>query len=129
MRNIDQIRELKKQLEELRKKTAEQAIALKGLRNQNEGLNDQKKTYLRQRDEIKQAATEIQAASNAVMISVAIAYGEKHEDGSFTLSFPRADVLNNCGKYVITAKPDGDMRVITVAPVKEDESGTDDEGH
>ena len=102
---------------------------IKGLQNQLEGLMRQKKELVREIEQLHKANMEIQAASNAVMISVALAVGKQQEDGSYTLTFPKADLADNISKYRIKARAEGDMRIVTVSPSKEAESGTDAEGN
>ena len=102
---------------------------IKSLNNQIEALIRRREELSKEVEKLHKANMEIQAASNAVVISIAIACGEKQEDGSFTLTFPKADLAENISKYRIKARAEGDMRIITVSPSKEAESGTNAEGH
>ena len=104
---------------------------IKALNNQIDALMRRKVELEKEIEKLHKANMEIQAASNAIMISVAIACGEKQENGSYKLTFPKTDVAKNVSNYRIKATRDGDMRVIRVipAPAKEAEGGTDTEGH
>lgn len=90
---------------------------IKGLENQIEELKRQKIKLTKDRDTLLNANREIQAANNAVMISVALAYGTAGEDGSITLEFPKVDVAKNLSGYELhgyAAK--GVVRGIRVTP-------------
>lgn len=89
---------------------------IKGLENQIEELKRQKIKLTKDRDTLLNANREIQAANNAVMISVALAYGTAGEDGSITIEFPKVDVAKNLSGYELHGSADGDLRRISVTP-------------
>ena len=96
---------------------------IKGLENQIEELKRQKIKLTKDRDTLLNANREIQAANNAVMISVALAYGTAGEDGSITLEFPKVDVAKNLSGYELHGSADGDLRRICVTPRTEAADG------
>lgn len=89
---------------------------LESLKNQVEELKLQKARVLSDLRATAQANREIQAASNAVMISVAQVYGTRGEDGSYTLEIPRVDVAQNLEGYELHGYADGDRRMIRIVP-------------
>lgn len=102
---------------------------IKGLENQLEELKRRNRLLMKEREQLIRASKELQAANNAVMISVAIACGTQRMDGSYKITFPKADVTENLLLYQITAGKDGDNRYILVSPKKEAEGGTDTTRH
>ena len=91
---------------------------IKGLRNQIQELIRQKAKLTKEREATERALKEIQASNSAVVITIALSYGRVNEDGSYTLKIPRVDVNKNLEEYAISAYADGDERVITVSPRK-----------
>ncbi len=141
MRNIDQIKELKEKLRkkeaeaaELSQKVKDQAIRIKGLQNQNEGLNDLKKRYFDKSNELKRAVLEIQAACNSVVIALLIGNGEETENGTYSMKFSMDDA-KKVNEYVIRSAVDIEnptIKSIMAVPSQvvieqEAESGTDEE--
>ena len=102
---------------------------IKGLNNQIGALIRRKAELEAENAQLRKANAEIQAASNAVMISVILEYGGKEPDGTVSIRIPKVNAVENVSAYRISAKPDGDMRIISIVPVKEAESGTDTEGN
>jgi len=90
MRNIDKIRGLENQLEELKR---------------------QKEKAAKDRDTLLRANREIQAANDAVMIAVALEYG-KDTQGGYEISIPKVDVAQLLLAWDVSAFADGDRRVI-----------------
>lgn len=94
---------------------------IKSLKNQNEALMRQKANLREDRIQAMKALEEIEAIHTAVMISIAIAYGSRDEQGSFTLTVPKIDVDKNIAEYKVKASADGDIRTIIVSPREKDD--------
>ena len=102
---------------------------IKGLRNQLEELNRQKVKLIREKETLIKANREMQAAVDAIMITIAKQCGKKGADAEvYELSFPKVDVMENLGRYDIETGVQGDERRILVRRKKEDDDGTVSEG-
>lgn len=89
---------------------------IKSLENQNEELKRQIVKLRKDCDTLLKANKEIQAANNAVMISVALEYGQRADDGSISIAFPKVDMAKNLTGYELHGYKDGDLRRICVKP-------------
>ena len=87
-----------------------------GLENRLRALIDRNEELRRELEALHRANAELSAASNAVMISVALALGEAREDGKRVITIPRVDVKKNNAEYSVYMLLEGDKRVISVEP-------------
>lgn len=103
---------------------------IKGLNNQLEALKERKNGLKKELAQLKRANAEIQAAVNAIMVSVATAYGAKGTHGELEIRIPKADITSAIRYEVRAAKdPVTSDTVIRVFERKASENGTDTEGH
>lgn len=76
--------------------------------------------------ETDKALEQLQAANNAIIASIVLAHGVVNEKGEFSLKIPRVDVEKILSAYQVSARVDGDMRVLIVS---EREGAGKDEVH
>ena len=97
---------------------------IRGLENQRDALRMQVAKFRKEREDLRAGVKDIEAASAAVTIAIALAYGGEL-DGAAVLRIPRVNVKELNDKYEIHAEVDGDERIIRVTQRKQ-EAATDD---